>query len=162
MTPKDDQSFERFLIRAGAQVQPRQAPVGLSARVMASVARPTPSATPWRWALVTMTVLLLGIVIGRNSVTGSRSRTVPVQFMLEASKAQTVALAGDFTEWQTVPLRREGGRWVLELRVPKGRHEYGFVLNDRMIVADPRANDIVTSPRGTAYSVLDTEKPQSI
>jgi hypothetical protein len=46
----------------------------------------------------------------------------------EASEAPS--LAGDFTNWQPVPMTRGEGGWVLTLRVPSGVHRYAFRAAD--------------------------------
>ncbi len=37
------------------------------------------------------------------------------------------AVAGTFSGWERVPMRREGGRWVVELTLEPGVYEYAFV-----------------------------------
>jgi hypothetical protein len=37
-------------------------------------------------------------------------------------EAHSVALVGDFTLWDPVPMRRAGNRWIVELDVPQGTH----------------------------------------
>jgi hypothetical protein len=70
--------------------------------------------------------------------------TVVVRFTLSASGAHKVAVAGDFNGWdpQAAPLvDQEGdGRFIGELRLPPGAHEYMFVV-DGQWVTDPAASE---------------------
>lgn len=47
-------------------------------------------------------------------------------FSVEAPGASSVTLAGDFTEWEEVPLRRGDGAWSATLRVEPGVYRYAF------------------------------------
>lgn len=47
-------------------------------------------------------------------------------FSVEAPGASVVTLAGDFTEWDEVPLRREGDAWTTTLRLEPGVYRYAY------------------------------------
>lgn len=68
---------------------------------------------------------------------------VPWRFEFEAPAAHTVCLVGDFNDWKVceAPLVRDdqSGRWVLQIDLPRGRHEYMFVVDDSW-VTDPGAD----------------------
>ncbi len=83
----------------------------------------------------------LGISVRLASVHG-RSRPRPtvelgaagpdgrrVRFRLRAPTAQTVALAGDFTDWRPRPMSRAGDDWLLELTIPTGVHHFAYLVN---------------------------------
>jgi 1,4-alpha-glucan branching enzyme len=70
--------------------------------------------------------------------------------------AKQVAVAGDFNDWkpERSPLVQIGnGRWVGDLNVKPGRHEYLFVV-DGQWVPDPNAKENVQNPFGGKNSVL--------
>lgn len=70
--------------------------------------------------------------------------------------AKTVCVAGSFNEWkpEKTPLVSLGnGRWVGDLTVKPGRHEYLFVV-DGQWVPDPNARESVANPFGGKNSVL--------
>lgn len=48
---------------------------------------------------------------------------------LKAEDAMLVECVGDFTGWSTVPMRRDGDVWVLELPVSPGVHHFGFKVD---------------------------------
>ena len=66
-----------------------------------------------------------------------------VEFSLKRPKAKKVALMGDFNGWQedTLPMSKQSdGRWELMLPLPKGRHQYLFVV-DGQPELDPSAKE---------------------
>ena len=70
--------------------------------------------------------------------------------------AKSVCVAGSFNEWtpETTPLVPKGNdRWVGDLTVKPGRHEYLFVV-DGQWVPDPNAKESVANPFGGMNSVL--------
>jgi hypothetical protein len=73
---------------------------------------------------------------------GPPSPPVLVRFALEAPAASRVALVGDFNDWDAdaTPLRPvldRSGFWAVEVPLPPGRHEYGFVVDGNEWSADP-------------------------
>lgn len=67
-----------------------------------------------------------------------------------------VFLAGDFTDWKPLPMRRRGGVFSLTVAVPPGRHEYKFILDGHWR-ADPEPSGWVMNPYGTLNSVVTVE-----
>jgi 1,4-alpha-glucan branching enzyme len=70
--------------------------------------------------------------------------------------AKQVCVAGSFNEWQPdkTPLKQKGnGRWVGDLTVTPGRHEYLFVVDGQWL-PDPNAKESVQNPFGGKNSVL--------
>jgi 1,4-alpha-glucan branching enzyme len=70
--------------------------------------------------------------------------------------ATTVALAGDFNEWDQKgrPLKRDaGGLWKVALRLAPGRYEYKFVVNGERWEEDPLNLHRVRNQHGTFNSI---------
>ncbi len=70
--------------------------------------------------------------------------------------ARQVCVAGSFNGWkpETTPLLHAGdGRWVGEVPVKPGRHEYLFVVDGQWL-PDPNAKETVSNPYGGRNSVL--------
>jgi hypothetical protein len=143
---------------------------GLAARVMARV-RAEPRPRTWRAALAGLVrprevwisplgglamaagvaLLMVSVAVfspGRPGlpVAGPAAgidTLTPVQFVLVAPAARSVALVGDFTDWalDAVPLRRDSAAGVWEVTVPlaPGRYRYTFLVNGESWVADPAA-----------------------
>jgi hypothetical protein len=73
----------------------------------------------------------------------SQQGTVWIRFMYTNNTADSVAVAGDFSQWTPVPLspRTVNGEtvWTGLVPVSKGEHEYQFVINGDRWVPDPLA-----------------------
>ncbi len=80
-----------------------------------------------------------------------------VSVELVKPEAKKVAVAGSFNQWkpELSPLRPAGnGRWVGDLAVGPGRHEYLFVVDGKWM-PDPNAKESVENPFGGRNSVLN-------
>lgn len=88
-----------------------------------------------------------------------------VQFVLVAPGAQTVALVGDFNDWQAgaTPLRAAaaGRVWSVEVPLTAGRHRYAFVVDDDRWVPDPAAPRAAGDDFGTPSSVVTVAERRS-
>jgi len=66
-----------------------------------------------------------------------------VRFVLSDAQARQVALVGDFNGWsrEATPLMPSEveGRWIVEVVLPAGRHEYAFLVDGERWVTDPTA-----------------------
>jgi hypothetical protein len=161
--------------------RPVAARLGFDVRVMAAVrrARPSPPVRAWTWLReprilavsplggLAMAAGLAGLVIvgtwsvraARNSDRRSVAAGAPsvVTFVLVAPEARTVALAGDFDDWDRarMPMRREAsGLWTVEVPLAPGRYQYTFVVDGRRFVADPAAPRAVGDDFGQPNSVV--------
>jgi hypothetical protein len=83
-------------------------------------------------------------------------RPNPVVVELVHPEAKHVFVAGSFNDWKAdqTPLTPAGnGRWVGNLAVGPGRHEYLFVVDGKWI-PDPSSRELVENPFGGKNSVL--------
>jgi len=67
--------------------------------------------------------------------------TVRYEFHLRAPDASEVCLVGDFNAWKVCDVRLEHvgeDLWTVALQLPRGRHEYMFVVDGRW-TTDPAA-----------------------
>ena len=156
------------------------------ARVMAAVRRAIPSlpVRAWTWlreprvvavspiGVLAMAAGLAGLLVvgtisrqpsavGRQqaAVSGGAAASGPplVMFVLLAPDARSVALAGDFNDWDAsrVLMRREAsGLWTVDLPLTPGRYRYVFVVDGRRFVADPAAPRAAGDDFGTPTSVV--------
>ena len=81
--------------------------------------------------------------------------SVQVDFGLVANEAKSVSVAGSFNGWDptVTPLKKVDGTWHAKVGLPRGRHEYRFVV-DGQWMADPGARESVANPFGSYNSVL--------
>ena len=87
-------------------------------------------------------------------------RLVPVTFSLANNEARSVYLIGSFNGWKqkeyAMKLDRRNNRWILEISLPPGRHEYAFLIDDKQAIPDPRAAFYKMDGFGSRNSVIYT------
>ena len=81
-----------------------------------------------------------------------------VQFVLDAKRATSVAVVGDFNGWDgsATPLVRDSttGVWSALVDVRPGRHLYAFLVDGKTLTLDPNAPRAKDSDYGTEQSVV--------
>lgn len=86
---------------------------------------------------------------------------VQQQFILVAPSASSVALVGDFSDWDASRLKMErvsaDGAWSITLPLPPGRYEYQFEVDGKLRVTDPTRPQ-TSSEFGSANSVVTVER----
>ena len=87
-----------------------------------------------------------------------RSGRSVVQFVLFAPTAQSVALVGDFNDWDpaATPLltAQPGGAWSVALPLAPGRHRYAFIVDGTRWLADPGAPPAPDDDFGSPNSIV--------
>lgn len=128
--------------------EPVTGPADLPARVLRAARRPT-----WRraadWAVeprnvrvspLGMLALAAGVaallVLGRPATPAAptAAATSVVRFAIQAPEAASVALVGDFNDWDAGatllrPAAGDDGLWTVEVPLSAGRHEYAFIVD---------------------------------
>lgn len=82
-----------------------------------------------------------------------------VTFKCFAPTAKSVAVAGDFTNWEAapIPLRKQpDGTWAKTVTLPPGKYEYRFKV-DGQWQDDPECTERVPNPFGTYNCVRVVE-----
>ncbi len=79
-------------------------------------------------------------------------------FAFEATDRTAVYVAGTFNEWDPSKhrLKKQNGVHTATLFVPKGRHEYKFIIDD-VWCPDPDCHEWVLNDMGTLNSVLTVD-----
>ena len=84
-------------------------------------------------------------------------RPLAWQFILDAPRARSVALVGDFNAWDATatPLSRDSatGVWSALVPVHPGRHVYAFLVDGKTWTLDPNAPRVRDADYGTEQSV---------
>jgi hypothetical protein len=86
-----------------------------------------------------------------------RARLQPTRFALAAPGARTVAVVGQFNDWdpsRTPLVRGAGGIWEAAVPLGAGRYEYAFLVDGARVVADPAAEETAASDFGAPNSVV--------
>ncbi|WP_022669086.1 glycogen-binding domain-containing protein [Desulfospira joergensenii] len=83
------------------------------------------------------------------------------RFVLYEPSAREVELAGSFTGWKRVPLKRIGtsGYWEINLPVAYGEHRFAYILDNDRQIADPTLPGREKDDFGGVNSILSLEKP---
>ncbi len=95
--------------------------------------------------------------VAPTTAVAARIDTVFVRFQLVAPNAQTVAVAGSFSDWSADAFtmsRENGGVWSITLPLPLGEHQYQFVIDGERWVPDPHSHDQIDDGFGGTNSVL--------
>ncbi len=112
-------------------------------------------------ALTTAVIVFLAFTFIFNQPDIIPQCSTEVQFSLRLSegKVQTVAIAGDFNQWnsQSNHLKDPDGDgiWTATLKLPPGRYEYMFVIDGKKWVPDPNANRFVKDGFGNKNAILE-------
>lgn len=103
--------------------------------------------------------LLVGMVVGARWMNSKHSDWAEAKFMFSAPGAEIVEVAGDFTDWERVRMTRHNGEWTATIQVPhEGQFQYVFVVNRKVLVVDPRGDEVEIDASGNAYSVLNASQ----
>ena len=107
-------------------------------------------------------VVTLGVMRTRPQVLPLAAAVVePVQFVLVAPTAHSVAVVGDFNDWglndSALVATNHQGVWSVTAPVPAGVHRYAFVVNGKEWVADPSAPRSAGDDFGMPSSALVVE-----
>jgi hypothetical protein len=94
-----------------------------------------------------------------SASTSASGSTVWIRFLYTNSEADSVAVAGDFSQWDPIPLspRTVNGEtvWTGLVPVSRGEHEYQFVINGERWVTDPLAPVKRSDGFGAKNAVLE-------
>ena len=80
----------------------------------------------------------------------------PVNFVCNATQAQSVSLVGDFNQWNPAanPMKQMPDRsWLLNVELKHGHHRYAFLV-DGVLTLDPRAQGITRNDKGERVSLV--------
>jgi hypothetical protein len=131
-------------------VKPAPAPVATPRPAPAPVAAPKPAPASVQAALAQVAPVKPAPTIPEAPKGGH------VFLELVKPDAKKVFVAGSFNEWkpEKTPLVLKGnGRWVGDLTIKPGRHEYLFVVDGQWL-PDPNAKESVQNPFGGRNSIL--------
>lgn len=147
----------------------------LDARVMAEVRAHPRRRHIWLLRPQAISVTPLGIlaraavlaaIVAGATLAVYRLRSAPatvvaesaVSFVVYAPTATSVALVGDFNDWDkaATPLRPTGttGAWAVTVPLRPGRYRYAFVVDGTRWLADPGAPRAPDDDFGTPNSVM--------
>jgi len=124
--------------------------------------------TPLRFTVAASTLALLLLLL-TQSLPGNylryqtaalkpESKLVPITFNLTDVEAQKVYVLGSFNKWQpeqyAMKFDSATSRWVIEIALPPGEYEYVFLVDNRQVIADPKAEFFKKDKFGSRNSIL--------
>lgn len=92
----------------------------------------------------------------RQTKRPSANAACAVEFTFDAPEAQQVLLVGDFTQWDSNPIRlarEEQGVWRARVPLTPGCHEYRYIV-DGVWQCDPCCCDCVPNPFGSCNCLV--------
>lgn len=94
-----------------------------------------------------------------DNMTISPVETVPYRFVIYQQGSKSVEITGSFIEWQKVPLVPTGadGYWEIVLQVPKGEHQYSFIVDEKKNLPDPSVAFRESDDFGMVNSIITVE-----
>lgn len=84
---------------------------------------------------------------------------VEVTFEWPQSEESTVAIAGDFNEWEAAPMKlnKKTKSFTFKTRLPKGENfQFRYFIDDATWENDPLADDYVRNSFGSENSLITT------
>ena len=100
-----------------------------------------------------------------TSVSAANAGAPMVRFGFVAPQASSVALVGDFNDWdpKATPLHAAatGGVWSVEVPIHPGRHLYAFVVDGTIWRPDPSAPPATGEDFGEPNSALTVADPRA-
>ncbi|MGC8777336.1 MAG: glycogen-binding domain-containing protein [Candidatus Caldatribacteriaceae bacterium] len=82
-------------------------------------------------------------------------RKIELVFYSPTQNPRTVAVAGDFSDWNYLDMEKgQGNSWRITIRLRPGKYEYGFLVDGKEWVPDPNAPRQIADGFGNLNSVL--------
>ncbi len=165
--------------------EPKQAPPWMENAVMSEIAlAASPKESVFDWllrprnirlspltslAMAAAAVAVVALLPERGAVTPDPGPVaiaqILVEFSLEAPGATTVAVAGDFSGWESdfvLEDADEDGIWTGRIPVTPGLHKYMFVIDGTDWVTDPRAQRYSDDGFGNRNALLAVAPPSTL
>lgn len=81
------------------------------------------------------------------------------RFVIYRPDVTKAEIAGSFTDWKRIPMRRIGysGYWDITINLSKGEHRFTFILDDKQKFADPTVPSREHDDFGGENSIISVE-----
>jgi hypothetical protein len=85
---------------------------------------------------------------------------LPYRFVIYQPAAAQAEIAGTFTGWRAVPMKRTGvgGYWEITLDVPQGVHRFSYIIDHERRTADPTIPTRERDDFGGENSIFEIKK----
>ena len=137
-----DESFDRRVMVRVRRAYAERRPRGVAAWIGAAASVTRRPAWVAAMAAGIVAVVTVGMLRPRQPVRAGVD-PIPVQFVLVAPGARSVAVVGDFNNWglndTALVAENHNGVWSVSAPVRAGVHRYAFLVDGKQYVADPTA-----------------------
>ena len=155
-----DESFDRRVMVRVRRLYAERRHRGVLGWIGAAVSVTRRPAYAAALAAGVVAVVTVGMLRSRPQVV-TGGAPIPVQFVLVAPEARSVAVVGDFNNWglgdTALVAENHNGVWSVSAPVPAGVHRYAFLVNGKQWVADPTAPRSAGDDFGQPSSALVVE-----
>jgi hypothetical protein len=155
-----DESFDRRVMVRVRRSYAERRPRGIVGWIGAAVSLTRRPAYATALAAGVVAVVTVGMLRSRPHVVAV-GEPIPIQFVLVAPEANSVAVVGDFNNWglgdTALVAENHNGVWSVSAPVPAGVHRYAFLVNGKQWVADPTAPRAAGDDFGQPSSALVVE-----
>lgn len=85
---------------------------------------------------------------------------MPYRFVIYQPGTARAEIAGSFTGWQALPMKRtgSGGYWEITLDLPQGVHRFSYILDQNRRTADPTIPTRELDDFGGENSIFEVKK----
>lgn len=94
-----------------------------------------------------------------QQITERTADRVMMRFVYVDNQAESIAVAGDFSDWEPIPLNRHAINgdvaWTGIIPLPRGEHRYMFIKDGDKWTTDPLANRFVDDGFGNRNAVIN-------
>ena len=100
------------------------------------------------------------LIVFFNPPETERMATVPYRFVLYQPDAGQVELAGSFSGWKTLPMKKMGisGYWEVIVDLYPGEHHYSYIIEGSRRIPDPTILTREKDDFGGENSILDIHR----
>jgi hypothetical protein len=111
----------------------------------------------WRSAAAFVSGLAAALIIVFFVLPEQRISSVPYRFVIYEPDVNQVDIAGSFTEWKSLPMKKMGttGYWEITLDLQEGEHRYNYILESGVQIPDPSVLARERDDFGGENSILD-------
>ena len=125
--------------------------------VVETVVRPKIRLNFWRPAAAFVTGLAAALIILFFVLPEQKISSMPYRFVIYQPDVNRVDIAGSFTSWKTLPMKKTGatGYWEITLDLQEGEHRYSYILESGVQIPDPSVLTREKDDFGGENSILD-------
>ncbi len=114
----------------------------------------------WKPAAAFACGLAAALIIVFFAPSEPKTAAVPYRFVLYQPDTGQVGLAGSFSDWNTIPMKKMGisGYWEVTVDLHPGEHHYSYILEGGRRIPDPAILTREKDDFGGENSILDIQR----